>query len=202
MVKTIKPLWVNSVWAGILIAISSAIYLNCPNKLIGAILFSFGLITILEFDYWLFTGVIGYVRDFGSLRISLIALAGNLIGCFAVLLLPTQDAAELMTTKLSTPWYCALGKAVVCGVIIYSTVQLYKALTNKWHILIAVPAFIVCGAEHSIADACYIIASHQFTLQSLIFLLIVIIGNAIGALAMSLSKEHCNKIKMTKETNK
>lgn len=199
MVKTIKSLWVNSLWAGILIAISSAIYLNCPNKLIGAILFSFGLITILEYGCWLFTGVVGFVRDFGSLRISLIALAGNLIGCFAVLLLPTRGAAELMTVKLSTPWCYVFGKAIVCGIIVYSTVRLYKSGINKWHILIAVPAFIICGAEHSIADACYIIASHQFTLQSLIFLLIVIVGNAIGALTMSLSTEYCDKIKTKKE---
>lgn len=186
---------INSLWAGILIAISSAVYLNCPNKLIGSILFSFGLITILEFDCYLFTGIIGFAREKRQFLTSLFVLAGNLIGCFAVLLLPTQGAAELMTVKLSIPWYYVFGKAIVCGIIIYSTVWLYKSTINKWHILIAVPAFIICGAEHSIADACYIIASHQLTLQSLAFLLIVIIGNAIGALVISLSKEHCNKAK-------
>lgn len=191
---------INSLWSGILIAISSAVYLNCSNKLIGAILFSFGLITILEFDCYLFTGIIGFARDKRQFLTSLFVLAGNLIGCFTVLLLPTQGATELVTTKLSAPWHHALGKAIVCGIIIYSTVRLYKSSVNKWHILIAVPAFIICGAEHSIADACYIIASHQFTSQSLVFLLIVIIGNAIGSLTMSFSIEYRNKLK-TKETN-
>ena len=54
---------INSVWAGIMIAIGSAVYINCSNKIIGAILFSVGLITIMQLKFNLFTGKIGFVRN-------------------------------------------------------------------------------------------------------------------------------------------
>ena len=47
--------FINSIWGGIMISIGSMIYLNCPNKIVGAFLFSIGLITIMIFQFKLYT---------------------------------------------------------------------------------------------------------------------------------------------------
>ena len=50
-----------SILAGILISFGGIIYLMSPNKIIGSLLFSFGLATIVCQGYALYTGRIGYL---------------------------------------------------------------------------------------------------------------------------------------------
>lgn len=57
MIKTA----VNSISAGILIAIGGSVYLACDNKYAGAALFSVALLCICYLGYYLFTGKIGYL---------------------------------------------------------------------------------------------------------------------------------------------
>ena len=48
--------------------------------------------------------------------------------------------------------------------------------------MLAVASFILCGAEHSIADICYLVISGlQFTLQYLLMIIVIVVGNGIGS---------------------
>lgn len=51
----------KSILAGIMIGISSTVYLSVNNKIIGALLFSIGLFMICSFKMYLFTGKVGYM---------------------------------------------------------------------------------------------------------------------------------------------
>ena len=53
-------------------------------------------------------------------------------------------------------------------------------------IICCVPAFILTGFEHSIADLFYLCCSGIFNLKVILFILIIMIGNAVGALAHNL----------------
>ena len=57
------------------------------NPIIGALLFSFGLITILIQDYKLYTGRIGKLSKWDDIPTLLIILIGNFIGAFGLGLL-------------------------------------------------------------------------------------------------------------------
>ena len=183
-------IFINSIWGGVMISIGSMVYLNCPNKIVGAFLFSIGLITIMIFKFKLYTGEIGYIRKLNEIPYILTVLVGNLIGCASILIMPVNNAEEIIINKLNCCLPYTFGKAVICGIIIYVCVATYRT-TKNWYIdLIGVPTFILCGAEHSIADLCFIFAAREFTFNALIFIIVVIIGNAVGSLCISLCTQY------------
>ena len=49
-------------------------------------------------------------------------------------------------------------------------------------ILVCVPAFILFGAEHCVADMCYAASAHFISIDLIIFIVAVILGNSIGSL--------------------
>ncbi len=174
---------IDAVFAGIMIAIGTAVYLNCSNRIVGAFLFSIGLITINEFGFNLYTGKVGYIRKAKDIPPVLIILIANAVGCLLALIFPTAGAAELVATKLQQGYLETFIRAFVCGILIYICV----AKKDKPFVtVIAVPTFILCGAEHSIADICFMFAAGSFSWQSALYILIVVIGNAAGSLLFSL----------------
>ena len=72
--------------AGIYISIASILYLSLDNKILGAILFSIGLLLVINTKQRLFTGYIGSVRKDTILE-AVKVLCLNLVGCLVVVLL-------------------------------------------------------------------------------------------------------------------
>ena len=54
------PCAVRGVLAGLMISIGGYVYLGCENRVVGAVFFTVGLITITLFGFDLYTGKIGY----------------------------------------------------------------------------------------------------------------------------------------------
>ena len=75
--------FIKAILSGFMIAFGCIIYLMCPNKMVGALLFSFGLLTIICRELYLYTGKIGYIKEVGIVKI-LLTILGNFIGTFAV----------------------------------------------------------------------------------------------------------------------
>ncbi len=188
---------IDSIFAGVMIAIGAVIYLNCPNRIVGAFLFSIGLITIMEFEFNLYTGKVGFARkpqDFLELVPIFIM---NAIGCLFIVGMPTQNAFEVWSSRLEYPLYTAFIKAVVCGILIYVCAYRHKkhsAPTSILTTLVAIPSFILCGAEHSIADICFMFAARNITLKGIIFILVVALGNAVGSLILSVWVSERNEL--------
>lgn len=167
----------KSLLAGIFIGIGSLIYSSQQNAL-GAILFSVGLLSVFWLGLNLYTGKLPYVdtaKDWVNLFVTLLF---NLIGGMFLFAYP-QRACDIVTNKLNLPLITVFVSSIVCGALIYLAVKCHKE-KNDWATLILVPAFILSGSEHSIADACYIIMSRTFTVDAFIFLLIVVVGNFVG----------------------
>lgn len=179
--------YVKAVLAGICISIGCNVYLACDNRYIGAILFATGLITILLFEFNLYTGKVGYIvnnkPDF--ITVVGIILMGNILGCIGVgLCFPSELATVLCENKLQIPLGNVFCKSIMCGLLMFIAVDAYKAHKTLILAIFCVATFILSGYEHSIADIAYFMMGRVFTLDALIFILIVIVGNAIGGMTI------------------
>lgn len=196
-----KDLCVKSVLAGLLIGFAGVLYLQAvaliPDKtagvIAGAVLFSLGLLSVIVFKTNLFTGKVGYINSFKTFWQGLIMLALNLLAAFALGLLFKLCIGEsgALVSRFAKDWYRILFDSVICGMCVFLSVDLYRRTSNIFTIILPVVAFILTGGEHCIAFAFYI-GSAPFTNlpESLLKLLIMIIGNSAGALLLRLLSYH------------
>ena len=179
--------FIRAIAAGIMIGIAGSVYLAVGPPL-GAILFSLGLILICTREYNLYTGKIGYIKKPREVIDMIIYIGGNALGTWFVAAIQSFDTSEMIASKLSQSWYLTLFKAIGCGLLMYIAVDIYKNNKTYWGIITCIPAFILAGFEHSIADMFYIFCAKNYSYQTLIFITIVLIGNAIGANLYRISK--------------
>ena len=174
--------------SGILIAFGAFAYVTIGGPL-GALLFSFGICAIVGLNLKLYTGIAGTDTKFKEkLLVLYYNICGGAIG--AVLLLLTVNNEQFLETsrnivanKLYTPFYISFFKAIACGVIVDISVHLSKVRHNFLPLLIGIPLFILCGFNHSIADAAYFVFSPIQKCEIKEFLLyysLCIVGNYIG----------------------
>lgn len=185
--------------AGIMIGIGGWVYLACLDsslfgKVAGAVMFGVALLSICTCGMYLYTGRICYLYEncnaTGVLSL-IVGILGNAIGAvgvgqLSIIAMPgiAERAQPLAVTKLSESWYAAFILGILCNILIYVAVQVYKKYGTVIGIMICIPAFVLCGFEHSIADMFYLSAANSFSVKSLVFILIVIAGNTVGGLLM------------------
>lgn len=184
----------SAVLAGILIGIAGFGYLalkDIAHGLVGAIVFSFGLSSVICYKLKLFTGTAGFVQNGRELAELATILIGNIAGCLLVALLArlspmpiTETAEKLLAGRLATGAVKCGALAIGCGFIMTTVVTF--ARQDKWIPLIfGVPMFIICGFPHSIADIFYYLAAPwsfwgEHLGAILLLYLCVVLGNFIG----------------------
>lgn len=197
---------IKAIYAGIFIGIGGTAYLALDNKVIGSILFSIGLLTICIYNMNLYTGKIGYIieRKKGYITELLITLIGNFIGASLTGLIVRltrynnyiDKAKSLVDIKLNDNLLSIFILSIFCGILMYIAVNNYKKETNTLskYILIffSVVVFILSGFEHCIANIFYFAVSLSINTKVLLYLLIMIIGNSLGSIIISL---YDNKIR-------
>ncbi len=193
--KIVKCL-IGGIIAGALISIGGCALLACENKLLGAFLFTLGLLTICSFGFNLFTGKVGYLLEQKPRYLIdlLVMLIGNFIGTVIIGLLVRltrltniiEGAEKLMAIKNNNDPLSILVLGILCGVMVYIAVAGYKKaehpFTKALVVIMAIMTFIIAGFEHSIADMFYMVAGNVWSVTSLITLTLVVFGNSIGAL--------------------
>lgn len=153
----------SSLWAGILIAIAGWGFL--ANPVLGMFLFCVGLIAVVKYRAKLYTGTAGFLTSWKELLPLLLILLGNIIGCLAVasvslfspLALP-EAATKVITARLETGWLGTGFLAIGCGLLMSLAVDFARRnrdFSDWLPLLFAVPAFILCGFPHCVADAFY-----------------------------------------------
>ena len=68
----------------------------------------------------------------------------------------------------------------------YLAVSIYKEKSSAAAILLCVPAFILCGFEHSVADMFYFGAAGVFSGGAALFIATVVAGNTLGGMLLPL----------------
>ena len=190
---------VSGIFAGIMISIGGSVFLSCMgiNMILAACLFSVALLCICLQGYSLYTGKIGFiVSDHSREAVStlLLGLLGNVIATlvFGIALsyaTPSiKDAAVMICeAKLDQELPAAFIRACFCGVLMYQAVSIFKNHNkNIVGILFCIPVFILSGFEHSIANMFYFSAAGIFSIDVVIYILVVIIGNSVGAILFDL----------------
>lgn len=179
----------SAVMAGVCVGLAGFGYL-AEKSIIGAVVFSFGLLAVVAYRLKLYTGTAGFFRrgEFGQL---MLILLGNIAGCLLVALLarcspmPLQQTAQtILEGRLANgPLFGAL-LAVGCGFIM-TTVVTFARKGNVLPLLFGIPLFINCGFPHCVADAFYYLCVPVDFLRAnllavTVFYLSIVFGNFVG----------------------
>ena len=192
MLKTLR----SAIFAGIYIGtagfgfLASGIQSEVYGSLVGAVLFSLGLMAVVGYKLKLYTGTAGFINKNEVGQLFLILL-GNIIGCLCLGLLSRvspmdiQSAAQkVLELRLKTgALRCGL-LGIACGLLMTTAVT-FARKGNMLPLLFAVPLFIVCGFTHCVADAFYYCAVpvaflKAHALQILGVYVCIVLGNLIG----------------------
>lgn len=165
------------------------------ERAIGAVFMSIGLLCVCYKGYYLFTGRVGFLPENHG-REALSALLwgtlGNLLAAVALGLLlqvsipaVASVAQGLCAARLTQTWWQTLVRSILCGILMYLAVSIYRDKQTISGILFCVPVFILMGFEHSVADMFYFAAAGGlFSLETLVYMAIVVVGNALGGLLL------------------
>ena len=192
MIKLLR----SSIFAGIAIGtagfgfLASGVQSETYGSLVGAVLFCFGLITVVGYRLKLYTGTAGFIKknEVGTL---FLILLGNIIGCLCAALLARvspmaiqESAQKILELRLRTgALKCGL-LGIGCGFIMTTAVQ-FARQKSFMPLLFGVPLFIVCGFTHCVADAfyylCVPLAFWKANFLAIIAVYVcIVLGNLIG----------------------
>lgn len=164
--------------------------LKVGGGILGAILFSTGLLTICLNGYQLTTGQFGGVYS-GELRIRdiLLMLVINICGAVAVgLLFQEESARNIAVLRIAEPWFIHVLKGAFCGICIQIAVQNFKK-GSEIGVILPVLTFMLAGGQHCIADSFYFASAGIIAVLPIFW---VFVGNFIGASLVLL----CNESKL------
>jgi formate/nitrite transporter FocA (FNT family) len=177
-----------AILAGICISIGCVVNLRVGG-VAGAVLFAFGLTTVVYYGMKLYTGTAGFIRSKGDWSMLALVLIGNIIGCLLTAWLIgyaqpdcIEPASSILAGRLAKgPWACFL-LAIGCGFIMTTAVE-FARKGKMLPLVFGVPVFILCGFAHSIADAFYFLLSPTDQLlqtEVLVVYLSEVLGNFVG----------------------
>lgn len=200
MIKTL----LKGILAGIAISLGGWLCLRANvvslNNIIGSFLFAFGLILIVNFDFYLYTGRICYLYENKEPKKwlhLLIGLFGNLIGCVIMgvfMRLCFKESLDrlflnldvMIKSKLTDDWYIVAIKSFLCGMLVYLAVEGFKKIENnlgKYVVLVlCIGGFVFAGFEHCVANMFYYALASSYTFKTALVLLLCILFNSIGGL--------------------
>lgn len=178
--------------SGILIGIGDMVNMLCPNKIVGALLFSLGLLAILHNQLYLYTGRIGmiwYTKDFVADIVKLVGgLVCNILGVLITVFLYSQvnpDFSGAIQTAMGRlnnifPSECFVG-GIFCGVMMTVAVISAKGKNKIVEAIITifcVMVFILAGFKHCIANAPMLL----YNGRNIINYFMMILGNSVGSI--------------------
>lgn len=179
----------SSLLAGICIGIAGFGYL-AEKSIIGAVLFAFGLLTVVHYGLRLYTGTAGFIKK-GEVGKLFFILFGNILGCLLVGLMARcspmglqETAQKILEGRLVMGPLKGFVLAIGCGFIMTTAVTFARKEKNL-PLLFGVPMFIMCGFPHCVADAFYYLCvPFSFLGENLVdvltFYVSIVAGNFIG----------------------
>lgn len=201
--KEFKDHVIRAICAGASIALGGTVFLACENKVVGAFLFAVGLITVLVFGFDLYTGKAcneAFIKSPGKLAVIWI---GNFIGAVLFgLMVSTHGAlnataAAVAAGKLAKPFYIVIIDGIICEFCIAIAVRGYakaEGFAKYLVVVLGVMVFILCGAEHVVADMFYLAAARAADIPKIaLFLLWATVGNAAGGVIWWLGEKFTAK---------
>ena len=196
--------------SGVVIGIGGTASLLAANtlgqagKLVGACLFSLGIYAIITYEMRLFTGMVPDIPDMDiktmwQLPVCFIC---NAVGVAIVaLLVSNTPIAETVITQGSkvaegklnvNNWaLSALCSSMFCGILITLAVRSVKyapkkGLNSTLGVVFPIIVFAFCGFDHSVANMLYFYFYGVCSWKLIGYILLSIIGNILGGVALPL----------------
>ena len=182
--------------------------------LVGALLFPVGLLLVCYLRLNLYTGKIGIAfrnkkidkKGLNVFEWLFLILLGNAIGAFTIGLIVYSFTLIDQTSKFALMVYSVgqsrnmvfdfdgvfnmIFKSILCGMLVYIAIYFFGKMKDNFGKVIGVVTpiafFVYAGFQHCIANMFYIAAGNVWSIDSLIGLLICIVGNSLGALFLDL----------------
>lgn len=180
----------GAILSGISISIGCTIYLSIGG-VEGAILFAFGLLTVIHYGWALYTGQAGFIQTKSDIKKLILILLFNIAGCIITAWLIKyakpeiiDNAVKIISLRCNNNLLQNLILSVGCGFIMTIAVK-FARQKQYLPLLFGIPVFILCGFIHSIADAFYIsLTPITFVKQNFInvvtYYTIIVLGNFVG----------------------
>lgn len=193
--------------SGVMIGVGGTAFLFASSfygewgRLIGAILFSLGILAIVMFEMKLFTGLISDIPEMGAKNLWKlpVCFVFNMLGVlFAALLVENSvlatsvvpQAKELMSAKLTAENWAinALSSGILCGFLITLSIGAVnyaprKKLSTTVGVMFPIIVFAFCGFDHSVANTLYIFFL-GFSGKAIVYLLLCVLGNILGGVIL------------------
>ena len=196
-----------SILAGIFISLGAIVYLKVGGVL-GAVLFSIGLMSVLAFEGKLFTGKAGLLasKEIKWWELALV-WCGNLVGCAAMACLVvftplgvaiSGPAAAITAVRLSNGFLVNILMGIVCGMLMYIAVSGYNKTGNWLFAIIPVAVFILSGFNHCVADMFYCFVARNGFLT----IIPTTLGNIIGCNIIPIAKKLFDKYQISGDRDK
>ena len=187
--KSVVNLVRSGIYAGVCIGIAGFGYL-AEKSIVGAVLFAFGLLTVVGYKLKLYTGTAGFIKR-GEVGNLLLILLSNIVGCVIVAVMtrfssmPLQETAQgILESRLNMGPISGGILAIGCGMIMTTAVN-FARKGNFLPLLFGVPLFITCGFPHYVADVFYymtvpidFLGTHVSDI--LLFYVCIVLGNFVG----------------------
>lgn len=185
----------KSYLAGLVIGIGCIANMAVGRGVLGAFLFSIGLLLILTKEYKLYTGVVPYATfDFDSITYVIFVWCWNVLGGMTAAVIgmfARPDLVEVAKTisvaKMKESWRIVL-LSILCNFMIYFAVESYRKIKHQvgkyLMVILCVMIFVLCGFEHSIANVTYLLMGCDAVgvLGFWQILFSCTIGNAVGGI--------------------
>ncbi len=184
------------------------------SQLVGALLFPVGLLLVCYLKLNLYTGKIGMAfrnkkldkKGLNVFEWLLWILLGNAVGAFAVGFIVYGITFANKDSSFSQAVFAAGNsraiafdfdgifgmslKSILCGALVYIAIYLFNRLPTNFGkvvgVVVPIAFFVYCGFQHCVANMFYIAAAGVWNLNSMVGLLLCILGNSIGALLLDL----------------
>lgn len=188
IIKTI----LNFMLAGISISLGAYMNLQHPG-ILGAILFSIGIMSVCKFRFVLYTGAIRKTEDPCHILALLLILIGNIAGCVLMSFWSmfntdiVSSCQKIVMQRTDWGFLECMARGAGCGFIMTLAVSTWKK--TPWPLLIGIPAFVLCGFTHSVADAFYYsVGWDVLTGASFLAYLGTVIGNFVGGIIYKIGR--------------
>lgn len=212
--KKYIQLFISGFISGLFIGLAGLAYILCnvyvPSfSVLGAFIFPFGLLLICILKTDLFTGKIGFAFDDKSLSTirMIIMLFSNLLasllfGLLSYFIFQENESVIEFITNLSKTKLDILNinslrliaRSILCGILVYLAVYLFKKLESPFlkfiSVMIPIFFFVLCGFDHCIANMFYFSFAMNFQWVTLLAIIIAIFGNSCGALLIHYSLKY------------
>lgn len=180
--------------AGIMIGIGDMVNMMCANKVVGAFLFSLGLLNILHNQLYLYTGKIGMIWFSKEFKADVLRLLGGFVCNFigvAVTVWMFAQVNETFSQNIHTAMSalnnikaaeCFVG-GIFCGVLMTVAAVSYKGknkIAETVITILCVMVFILAGFKHCIANVPMMI----FVGANVINYVMMVLGNTVGSIVV------------------